>query len=181
MPTSGSRPCKTPPSPRLFVALWPGPATRTKLADVRSCWTWAERTKPTPAPRLHLTLHFLGPVVADRVPALRSALAAATPVRGFELRIDRAALWPRGLAVLEPAQVPAALTRLHAELAEVLIDRGLTPETRPYRPHVTLARRATGAIPPPQSFGVRWPVRGFALVASDHGYTVLQRYRFHGG
>jgi hypothetical protein len=23
--------------------------------------------------------------------------------------------------------------------------------------------------------------RGFALVASDHGYTVLQRYRFHGG
>jgi len=45
------------------------------------------------------------------------------------------------------------------------------------RPHVTLARKARGAVAPAQPFELRWPVRGYALMQSAAGrYTPIARY-----
>jgi 2'-5' RNA ligase len=84
-------------------------------------------------------------------------------------------LWPHGLAVLCPRDVPESLYKLHNQLAHQLHRLNLPVESRPYRPHVTLARRATDATPPTSLIPVVWSVRQFALVVSarDTG----QRYR----
>jgi 2'-5' RNA ligase len=57
---------------------------------------------------------------------------------------------------------------------------GVPLEARPWQPHVTLARRAEGALAPDDGRALRWRVRGYVLVesrlGSNGGYRVLRRY-----
>ncbi|MES2153413.1 MAG: 2'-5' RNA ligase family protein [Pseudomonadota bacterium] len=102
------------------------------------------------------------------------------PFAPFELRFGRAALWPHGVAVLEPNHAPARLLALHAALAAALSEQGVATDARPYRPHVTLARRAAGALAPEPAPLLRWRIGGYALMEStlgaDGAYRVVQRY-----
>lgn len=162
---------------RLFIALWPDPAIRHALRARRDCWTWPHGASPVDAAKLHLTLHFLGAIPTERLPALQAGLAL--PFSPFSLSLGIPTLWPHGIAVLEPHAEPPALLQLHADLSNALVALGLTPEARPFRPHVTLARRAKHAVVPPESEKLVWDVDGYALVQStpdNGGYTVLQRF-----
>lgn len=164
---------------RLFVALWP-PAELAAAMHARYDTTRG----PAPvcaeaAERLHLTLHFIGNVQRTRVPELQAALCV--PFDAFELRIGACERWPGGLVVALPdAAVPPALTALHAALGKVLGTLGLRADDRPFRPHVTLARRDAGPWPaPPQTAEpLRWPVRSYLLAESLPGpprtYRVLK-------
>ena len=104
----------------------------------------------------------------------------AVPFDGFELVLDRAGMFSQAIAVLLARATPPALARLHRDLGGTLAALGIALETRPWQPHVTLARRAHGARPPAALPLVRWRVRGYALVESrlgpHGGYRVLQRY-----
>ncbi len=124
---------------------------------------------------MHLTLHFLGQVPRARIPELCSALR--TPFQHHELRFSRCECWRGGLLVAVPDEVPPALTDLQTALGETLRRLGLPAETRAFRPHVTLARRFAGPLPPIRSKPLAWPVRRCALVesgaAADGGYAVL--------
>lgn len=160
------------PRLRLFVALWPPPEVRDALDAIRVRWRWPAGTAPVAASKLHVTLHFLGDVAADRMPALQAALRAVEAVP-FTWREARPAMWPHGLAVLE-LDAPAALRARHAAVGEALRAIGCRVEARPYRPHVTLARHAAGAEPPPAPLELHWPAADHVLVASGRGrYTVL--------
>lgn len=163
---------------RLFIALVPHQAARDALAAWRDAWTWPRAATPVKTGRLHVTLHFLGDVERSRVQELSDALSV--PFTPFSLRLSRAALWPYGIAVLEPAEVPASLLALHASLGGVVRAFGLAVDERPFRPHVTLARRASAATPPNSESIVMWPVASYALMSSapdaDGAYTVLRRY-----
>lgn len=163
-------------SARLFIAAWPGAGVRSALAVATGRWTADARAAPVPADRLHLTLHFLGDVARERMPALRAALAL--PFAPFTLTLSRPARWSGGIAVLEPARIPPAMAHLHAALGAALQGQGLAPDGRPWRPHVTLARRAAAATLPARWAAPRWRVGGYALVESSPatGYAVLQRY-----
>ncbi|MFO1339910.1 MAG: RNA 2',3'-cyclic phosphodiesterase [Burkholderiaceae bacterium] len=165
---------------RLFLALWPDEATRRALQAWQAAVRWPPEARPTAPAHLHLTLHFIGAVPRDRLPALADALGAeAGAFEACTLRLDGFAVWPRGIALLQPGRTEPALARLHAALGAALAAQGLPVETRPYRPHVTLARHAAGAVlregaPPPP---VPWPVReGFVLAESAGGYRVLRRW-----
>ncbi len=141
----------------------------------RDACGWPHGARPVPAQKLHLTLHFLGAVARGRLPELRAALDISSP--RFELTLARAAVWPGGVAVLEPAAgVPAPLAALHRRLGEALRACGLPVEARPFRPHVTLARRAAGAALPASAAPVRWPAQGHVLVESERGYRVLHAF-----
>jgi 2'-5' RNA ligase len=172
------RPAHAPPTDRLFLALWPDKRLRSALARHRDAWHWPADARRVRTDKLHLTLHFIGAVPAARTAGLLSGLAV--PFDAFEVVLDRPALWPQGLAVLEPQAVPPPLAALHTALGEVLRAAGLPVEERPFRPHLTLARRAPGARPPAQAAVLRWAVSHYALVASDlgagGGYRVLARY-----
>ena len=165
-----------PSARRLFVALWPGDAERAAVGAAAQAWTWSAGARPVAMPKLHLTLHFLGPHPETRF----DALAEAVDMRWApaELVLDRTERWSNGVAVLLPSVVPPALTALQHLLGRSLERIGLKPEPRPWRPHVTLARDARGSKAPEHFAPVRWPVAGHALVESlpEGGYRVLRQY-----
>lgn len=170
-----------PPPPvspaRLFFALWPDDAVRRELVAAQDAWQWPSGARRVPPGRLHLTLHFLARVPAQQVAALMRQ--ADLPLAPFELTLDAAGIWPGGVAWLRPSTVPAALLDLQGRIGVALQAMGCEPDTRGYKPHVTLARDARAATPP-ASMPVRWPVDGYALVESrpepGGGYAVLRRY-----
>jgi 2'-5' RNA ligase len=88
---------------------------------------------------LHLTLHFLGDASAERMSAALQSLRMepfALTIRGvgtFSGKNGTTILW----AGIEEN---ADLLELHRRVAEVLAATGYHPETRPFSPHITMAR-----------------------------------------
>ncbi len=166
---------------RLFLALWPAPEENAQLLEYLQQWTWPKGASPVKADQLHLTLHFIGGVDRRRIAAIGAGLQV--PVRPFELQLTQAAIWPRGLAVLQAMQPPKPLTQLHAQLAAALQALGLAVEARPFRPHLTLARRAAGATQPAAAPALCWRVDHYVLVESmlgtGGGYQIRRRYGGH--
>lgn len=160
---------------RLFFALWPAESERAAAALVQAAVAWPAGAKLVKRENLHLTLHFLGHVETDRVSALRAA--AEVPAGPVSETFDRFAVWHGGIAVLEPAAVSPALAGLHAVLGQRLEAAGFALERRPYRPHVTLARRGQGAIHAGPVPPITWSASSYSLVESAGGrYTVLQAW-----
>ncbi|MCU0773591.1 MAG: 2'-5' RNA ligase family protein [Ideonella sp.] len=159
----------------MFIAVWPTPTALDGLRRWSAAWTWPPGSTRVPASRLHLTLHYIGDLPWARLPEVADGLAV--PFRRFELTLGRAQRWPGGLAVAVPHGSPAGLTDLHAALAAALARLGLPVAPRPFRPHVTLARGATAAVPPACDAAIRWVVGGYSLVSSDRGYHPVRRYR----
>ncbi|HPU50200.1 MAG TPA: RNA 2',3'-cyclic phosphodiesterase [Burkholderiaceae bacterium] len=168
-----------PLTARLFLALWPDEPVRQALLACRDAWQWARHAGPVPPRHLHLTLHFLGEVPRARLPDLIAGLSVA--VAPFEVTLGPLAVWPNGVAVWEPSVCPDVLTQLHQQLGQALMRLGVPLEDRPYRPHVTLARRARDAQMPWSVPPLTWPVDHYALVESCPGtprrYEVLRLYR----
>jgi RNA 2',3'-cyclic 3'-phosphodiesterase len=166
------------PTARLFLALVPDEATRAALAAHADAWHWPADAARYASTDWHVTLHFIGPVPRQRIDELRAALAVHTAA--FELRFGEPALWPHGLAVLRPMDVPARLHQLHGDLGRVLRRLGLRTDERPYRPHITLARHAAQARLPDKYPAFDWLVQGYALMESTgeagQRYRELQHY-----
>ena len=142
---------------RLFFALWPDDGVRRKLA------AWQRENLPKGARhargRLHMTLHFLGPVGEERIARLRE-LGDSLVLPAFELVLDRIGCWPRPAVLWAgPPAAPGPLQAFHAQLEDGLEAAGFEREARAYRPHVTLARKACRAPQDPGFRPVRWAVR----------------------
>jgi 2'-5' RNA ligase len=163
---------------RLFIALWPEEAVRHAIASLQQSWAWPSQAALVQRERLHLTLHFLGDVPAERLPDLIEAIKV--PFVSFDLPLSQSEVWPNGAAVLRPDSVPKPLLMLHGALRGKIAGLGLPVDERPYRAHVTLARRAHGAKPPDQGHALRWQIdSGYVLVRSlpgGAGYEVLERF-----
>ena len=158
----------------MFIALLPDEAVREQFAIWRDGWTWPRAPTLVKSVRLHMTLHFLGDVSLTQVPDLNA------PVTPFSLCFGRADLWPGGIAVLEPDAMPDALLALHGALATNLRSAGLTVDERAFRAHVTLARRANGALAPHAARRVIWDVDKYHLMSSapdvNGAYTTLRTF-----
>ena len=155
---------------RLFVALWPDAGAHEWLRACDAAIAWPAAAARAGADRWHITLHFLGATPRSRLPELLPALQQ--PFDPFAFELGRVEAWPRGLVVVEPAQSAPALQDLQAALGQALLRVGLPVESRAFKPHVTLARRAARATLAAPSAPQRWPVSAYALVASAGG-----RYR----
>lgn len=164
---------------RVFIGVMAQNATRDAIATCRDAWVWPAQARLVSLADVHLTLHFLGMVSVVNESVLRTELASVrfTPAR---LQLDRPEVWPSGVAVLRPRD-DQTLGRLHADVASVLSRLGLPVETRPWKPHVTLARDARGARVPSAPFSIAWDVHAFSLVWSRGGtgaskYEVLSSW-----
>ncbi len=151
---------------RLFFALWPDDSLRHRLYKTTRRPVRLSGGKLVPPSNFHITLAFLGSV--DGAGELQARHAAdSVAVEPFELQMDCLGFWPEpGLLWLGAAQAPAAARNLAVDLMKALRLRGLEPDSKPFVPHVTLARKVVkpgqlGALRP-----LRWPVREFALVHS---------------
>ena len=170
----------TPPTARLFLALWPPPDIRQYLQALQQRWSWSSHAAPVHPDQLHLTLHFLGNVPVRRIDEFAHALAVPAETMALDLAEATPGVWPGGIAVLEFTP-PPGLLRLHAALGDALAALQWPVEARRYRPHVTLARHAAGSRPPPADMpaSIRWPAeQGHVLVRSSpgRGYEILQSY-----
>jgi RNA 2',3'-cyclic 3'-phosphodiesterase len=93
----------------------------------------------------HLTLVFLGEVPEERVPALTERLAAAfAPHAPFPLGLAGGGTFPPGRAARVAwigVEAGPQLAAVQRDVVAVCVEAvGLEPESRPYHPHVTLAR-----------------------------------------
>jgi RNA 2',3'-cyclic 3'-phosphodiesterase len=162
---------------RLFVALWPDAAVRARLAALRDDWRWPPGARPVADANLHVTLHFIGSFPRERVAVLGERLAAVRR-RAVTLQAESSAVWRGGIAVLM-LQGDAALATLHEDIGSALSDLGIALDARPYAAHVTLARKAAHAEPPPELPDLGWRATGFVLAESLRGppsnYEVLAR------
>jgi 2'-5' RNA ligase len=167
------------PSVRLFIALWPADPVRIAIAQWQSEWQWPERASVVPPERLHVTLHFIGDVEPRRVLDLKYVLKKV-PAPRFALHFGRPDIWSHGIAVLRPENSPTQLRGLHARIGLALAGIDLPASEQPYKPHVTLARRATGAKAPERAPGIDWEANeGFVLAQSlggGRGYEILERF-----
>lgn len=126
---------------RLFFALWPETATQIEWFHATSTLLAALGGRAQPASNLHLTLHFLGEISADRVGVL-SRLGADAAREPFSLSFNKIECWGKAdLACLRASEEPAALTRLVGNLSTGLQMAGFSVEKHRFKPHVTLARK----------------------------------------
>jgi 2'-5' RNA ligase len=130
----------------------------------------------------HVTLEFLGSVPASRI-ALASEAASMVRAGSFDIRFDVIEHWrkPEVLCLVAREQ-PEALVALVDQLRSRLAGLGFGTEQRPYRAHLTLARKVAKAAAVPAFGPIRWPARDFALVESvtDRAgprYLPLERWR----
>ena len=151
---------------RLFFAFWPDEALRQRLLAHLPPLLEGVRGKPQRPDQWHVTVEFLGSVPVDRQAALWAAADGidATP---FTIVFDLLDHWRRPQVYCLSASVtPAPLVHLVGELRAALMAAGFLPESREYRPHVTLARKVRSApvasLPEP----VVWTADRFALVRS---------------
>ena len=169
---------------RVFFAALPEPGTLRQLeAGLKSLPAGLGRR--VPVENLHMTLAFVGAVSDERLACL-CAKAGKLVAPDIAMTLERLGCFARAAVLwLGPQAVPDVLSDLAATLAGVLADCGAVAESRPFSPHVTLARRVRAvpqglALPP-----VAWRSRGFALMESVSGvngvrYRVVQRYTLGG-
>lgn len=129
-------------SKRLFFALWPTDRQRDQLRNVISPAAKLVEGQAVYRGSWHVTLVFLGDVPEERIPDIR-AIADSVRFEPFRLRFDKAEFWPRPkVAVLSASTVPTELQHLVLSLESTLEKLDMPPETRTFRPHITIVRRA---------------------------------------
>lgn len=162
-PTPAPRPERTH---RLFFALWPSDDLRRSLAPRIRALQPVGVGRPQRPDQWHLTLEFLGPVPVSRLAAVHDA-AAQVRVAPCELHLDAIEHWRRPeVLCLVARELPVPLEALVQQLRTELAARGFDPETRPFRAHLTLARKVREPVEPGPTEPVTWPVQGFSLVES---------------
>jgi len=154
-----------------------------------------------PVPSLHVTLAFLGGVPEGRVPELdriARRVADAFPAAGQPLLVsfDRLAYWARpqilcalGTGELEAAQAvgepreadAAGAPALSATLKSETAAAGFSPDLKPFRAHVTVARKVAQAPSELALQPVLWRFDAFALIESRTDpagpiYSVIESY-----
>lgn len=162
--------------------------------------------RPVPAENLHVTLAFLGSVpgrrlaqlaaIARQVAVVPLSCDEALPVsggRGLALVFEHLEYWrPAQVLCAVPARPPAPVAALARRLQERLTEGAFVPDqktsesaginiAKPFRPHVTLARKA---LRPPHSMemaAVTWSLTELVLVESKThpegaAYRVLESF-----
>jgi 2'-5' RNA ligase len=168
-----------PAAVRLFVAVPCGEPLRAALTSRRDAFAGAPGLRWTAPDTWHLTLQFLGDWPRQRIPALVEALAKGVEPPPFVLS-------PRGLGAFPDLGRPrvlflqlgddgaaAALARsVREKVAEIWPDG--PQDTKPFRPHLTLARLRRPLAPESLKALSEWdlsglpelPVEGFRLYSS---------------
>jgi 2'-5' RNA ligase len=166
---------------RLFLALWPDETTRRQVQRIAAALHLSPRQR-VKAENLHVTLVFIGGVEDEMLPAITQQMAAVE-AEPFTLRFDELSYWrkPRILC-LTCSQADAAALQLAADISAPLAALRIDLDTRPYSPHVTLARHVA-TKPEIACEPLPWRAEGFALVESVAArdgtvYRPLHTWRF---
>jgi 2'-5' RNA ligase len=137
---------------RLFFALQPTSPQATDLLARASPLVALLQAQAVPPENLHATLCFVGAVAPEKLDALKVAAAGVRCPR-VVMRFDALDYWskPRILCATAPDRRDTqALARI---LTAAVISAGFSPDQKPFRAHLTLARKVSAAAAAP----LEWP------------------------
>lgn len=183
-PTDATETPEAPPkkSPqRVFFALWPDEATREAIGGFTRDAVAGCGGTPIEADNFHMTLRFLGQADGNAMSRMRKA-AERVRTEPLRFKLDQLGYWAEPAVFwLGCRKTPDPLLRLVVNLNTELGSEGFLVETRPFKPHVTLARNARHAPESELLEPVSWSSDRFVLVGSrttDDGasYTVLEEW-----
>ncbi|MCL2508588.1 MAG: RNA 2',3'-cyclic phosphodiesterase [Oscillospiraceae bacterium] len=167
---------------RLFFAINFSQETVARLAALRDELRAASsRGNFSRDENLHLTLAFLGECDAKQLAAAKSALDSLK-VRPADVRVDRLGRFRRdgGDVWWAGAAENSALSETQRELTDKLTAAGFRLESRPYSPHITLARECVTGFQPRGITPFGETVRSVELMKSERvqgklTYTAIHR------
>lgn len=137
---------------RLFVAVVPPPELRERVLQEAKSLPWEGSVRWLPPENIHLTLKFLGEVPETPDSKLSELDATITALcnghRAFDLSLDGAGAFPSvqraRVLWVGTCEGSEPLKALAGELEDRLEILGFERETRPFRPHATVARTKGG-------------------------------------
>jgi 2'-5' RNA ligase len=133
---------------RSFLCIEPEPALRATLKSwLDSLKGLAPRLKWVQADAVHLTLKFLGEQSPEKLTELRNRIPealSANALRTFYLELSGVGAFPNyrlpRVLWMDLSGETEALCDLWKTVENLTTRMGFPPETRPFRPHLTLAR-----------------------------------------
>ncbi|MBU2978600.1 RNA 2',3'-cyclic phosphodiesterase [Alteromonas sp. C1M14] len=147
---------------RCFIGLDLGPSTKLALCE------WQQRAFPQvknrkvsndslgssfpyaiPAANYHLTLCFLGQLSPRQHESLIANLDAISHPP-FSVTLNHAGFWQRPkILFAAPTETPSLLPELAKKIRKAARGAGIAMEKQEFKPHVTVARKATSELLPP--------------------------------
>jgi RNA 2',3'-cyclic 3'-phosphodiesterase len=166
---------------RLFFAIFPDSETRGRFAAAARALALADGSRRVPAENYHLTLAFIGEVPRDKLGALKGIGAAQRALK-FTVHLDAYEYWPKAGVVIAAASVcPEPLEALRHALGAALARCDVVLDSRPFQPHITMARKVPQAPVLQAMSEIVWTPRSFQLarsVSTPDGsvYTVVDSW-----
>lgn len=163
---------------RLFFALQPTATQSAALVARTAPIVEKLRGQRVPAENMHATLCFVGAVAEERLDALRAA-AATVRAGALKLRFGQLEYWdkPRVLCATGSQESEAA-HELARRLSEAAMTAGFAPDIKPFRAHLTLARKVDAS----EAAKLEWP-RAFspAMTVRCDRFVLMQSRREEAG
>jgi len=140
----------------------------------------------------HITLHFLGSTSQEELDCLLDRLGELR-LPPVAIRIDELGLFDRAGIFFAGVVLTPEVILLQQRVSDTVLRCGFAPETRPFHPHITLARakgearvhalRSLAARIPPRPTATRFLAREFLLYESylspaGSRYEVRARFPF---
>jgi 2'-5' RNA ligase len=165
----------------LFFAVFPDSETRRRVAAAAQALALDVGSRRVPCENYHMTLAFIGEVQRESLVLLK-AVGAAQRALGFTVRLDGYEYWPTASVVVTGvSSCPAPLEDLRRRLYADLTRCGVRLDDRPFRPHVTIARKISQAPVLQAMSEITWTAHTFQLARSDSApggaiYTVVDSW-----
>lgn len=137
---------------RLFTAIDLPEEIRDRLAELIGRLRPLASVQWSPPENLHITTKFIGEWPVDRLPEVGRKLAGLAGGRAIAIRIGGLGFFPNAKSprvFWAGVEAGPALALLAGETDRALGALGVQPETRPYSPHLTLARIRKDPAPKP--------------------------------
>ena len=152
---------------RIFFALWPDDEVRHRIAENLKLFNLdSNESRLVTNTNLHMTLHFVGNTSFAEMNCL-DLQARLTEAEPFNLTLDCSGYFKKPQVLWFGCDtIPQALYDLQRHLGQHLKICAYTPESRPYSPHVTVARKIFEAPEAVPIGPMNWQVDRFVLVKS---------------
>lgn len=168
-------------SERLFFALWPEPWQQAEWAEMAQQLIPSGVGRLVPSHNLHITLLYLGEVELQMRQAMEET-AGTIKASSFNLRLEQIGHWRRPQVLWWGAkQTPEQLKQLVGLLRSGAEACGLEFDRRPYKAHLTLARKVRHKPGRLVDQACDWRIKQFVLIRSvlspkGAQYEVLHRW-----
>ena len=151
---------------RVFFGIFPNKFVQTQLAHQAKLLEAACAGRVVKMRHIHLTLLFLGNVAIRQIETLRLAMQDVS-AKEFELDLDEICYWKRNqIFYIQAKQFPAELFSLVDSLKGAVSAAGFLFDKRPYKPHITLIRKAIHAEKIYLDNPIKWHVNEWSLIHS---------------